>query len=112
MLWRFSSTLGKYGVDSALKWYPPPPPDFYTREFTSQDMPILCRTISHIAKEYNIEEKAREICCEVRGQLVWLLKDTPKCECMAQEPPESKEFYQSTLATSDRKKDKIKIKSN
>ena len=99
MLWEFSFILREYGIKSVLKRYPSPPPSFEAREFTSEDMPILCRTISYIAKEFNIEEKAREICAKVR-KMIKMLKNIPlTCECMAQEPPESQELYQSTLAT-------------
>ena len=99
MLWRFSTILYDYGMNSILQRCPPPP-EFYTHEYTSDDMPILCRAISYIAKEFKIEDKSREICSEVRTEMTKILKNIPlTCECMAQEPPESQELYQSTLAT-------------
>ena len=105
ILWDFKPLLGKYGVDSALEWYPPPPPHSFTRKLTSQDVLIFCRAISHIAKTFKVEEKAKKICSEIRAQVAWMFQDEPTCECMTQEPPQSQDPGQSKETVFKRKKE-------
>ena len=89
MLCNFSLILYDYGINSILQRCPPPP-ELYTHKYTSEDMPILCRTISYIAKEFKIEDKSREICAKVRKKMIKILKNRSlTCECMVQELPQS-----------------------
>ena len=106
MLWDFPLVLREYSIKSVLKRYPSPPPSFKAREFTSKDMPILCRTISYIAKEFKIEDKSWEICAKVRKKMIKMLKNRSlTCECMAREPPQSQDTSQSKETVFRRKKE-------